>query len=203
MSSEVEQRALPEGVSDAFGVDEAMGVVGLSVFGPPGLGAPQDGFFFVLMNVRLAVRRAIGLHDDGQLLAAVEADRAILARHPGVCACWSNPGMALRELGRKDVGRSAAGTAKGVRVCPELAELNYDLGTPWRTRATSKGPRRAIAAVAREPGHLKTARDRVRQRRRGDGAKECKPCPSQRTQDPRWLSPAPARVAPGLLHPLS
>ena len=31
-----------DGVSDAFGVDEAMGVVGLSIFGPPTLGAPRE-----------------------------------------------------------------------------------------------------------------------------------------------------------------
>ena len=42
VSSEIEQRALTDGASDALGVDEAMGVVGLSVLGPPGLGAPNE-----------------------------------------------------------------------------------------------------------------------------------------------------------------
>ena len=40
MAAEIEQRALTNGAPDALGVDEAMGVVGLSVLGPPGLGAP-------------------------------------------------------------------------------------------------------------------------------------------------------------------
>ena len=42
MASEIEQGALADGVADALGVDEAMREVGLSVFGPPGLGAPNE-----------------------------------------------------------------------------------------------------------------------------------------------------------------
>ena len=42
VAPEIEQRALPNGVSDALGVDEAMGEVRLSVFGSPGLGAPHE-----------------------------------------------------------------------------------------------------------------------------------------------------------------
>ena len=42
VASEIEQGALADGVVDALGVDEAMREVGLSVFGPPGLGAPNE-----------------------------------------------------------------------------------------------------------------------------------------------------------------
>ena len=42
VASEIEQGALADGVADALGVDEAMREVGLSVFGPPGLGTPNE-----------------------------------------------------------------------------------------------------------------------------------------------------------------
>ena len=42
VAPEIEQRALTDGVSDALGVDEAMGEVGLSVLGAAGLGAPNE-----------------------------------------------------------------------------------------------------------------------------------------------------------------
>ena len=42
VASEIQQGALADGVADAFGVDEAMREVGLSVFGPPGLGTPNE-----------------------------------------------------------------------------------------------------------------------------------------------------------------
>ena len=42
VASEIEQGALADGVADALGVDQAMREVGLSVFGPPGLGAPNE-----------------------------------------------------------------------------------------------------------------------------------------------------------------
>ena len=42
VAPEIEQGALTDGASDALGVDEAMGEVGLSVLGPPGLGAPHE-----------------------------------------------------------------------------------------------------------------------------------------------------------------
>ena len=78
------------------------------------------------MDQRLSVQRAIQLHADGQLAAAVDAYRTILKRHPEACACWSNLGMALRTLGRKDEGLAVL--REGARVCPRSAELNYNLG---------------------------------------------------------------------------
>ena len=42
VAAEIEQGALAHGLSDALGVDQAMGEVGLSVLGPPGLGAPNE-----------------------------------------------------------------------------------------------------------------------------------------------------------------
>ena len=66
------------------------------------------------MNMRLAVRHAIRLHADGELVEAVESYRAILKRHPKACACWSNLGMALRRLGCKDEGLQV------LRGCPRL-----------------------------------------------------------------------------------
>ena len=42
VASEIEQGALADGVADALGVDEAMREVGLSVGGPPGLGAANE-----------------------------------------------------------------------------------------------------------------------------------------------------------------
>ena len=42
VAPEIEQGALPDGVSDALGVHQPMGEVGLSVLGPPGLGAPNE-----------------------------------------------------------------------------------------------------------------------------------------------------------------
>ena len=73
------------------------------------------------MNVRLAVQRAIRLHSDGQLAAAVDAYRAILKRHPETCGCWSNLGVALRTLGRKDEGLAVL--RHGASVCPRSTEL--------------------------------------------------------------------------------
>ena len=46
VASEIEQGALADGVVDALGVDEAMREVGLSVFGPPGLGANSSANFW-------------------------------------------------------------------------------------------------------------------------------------------------------------
>ena len=63
--------------------------------------------------------RAIGLHQAGKLDAAVAAYQAIVKRHPETCACWSNLGMALRTLGRKDEGLEVL--REGVRVRSEGA----------------------------------------------------------------------------------
>ena len=42
VAPEIEQGALTDGSSDALGVNQAMGAVGLSVLGPPSLGAPNE-----------------------------------------------------------------------------------------------------------------------------------------------------------------
>ena len=42
VAPEIEQGALTDGIFDALGVDQAMREVGLSVLGPPGLGAPNE-----------------------------------------------------------------------------------------------------------------------------------------------------------------
>ena len=78
------------------------------------------------MDMQLAVRRATRLHADGRLEAAVDAYRAILKQHPDTCACWSNLGVALRTLGRKDEGLQVL--REGVRRCPRVVELNYNVG---------------------------------------------------------------------------
>jgi hypothetical protein len=42
VATEVEEGALAHGAAEAFGVHQAMREVGLSVLGPPGLGAPNE-----------------------------------------------------------------------------------------------------------------------------------------------------------------
>ena len=109
------------------------------------------------MNARLALREAVQLQVDGQLAAAVEAYRAILKRHPETCACWSNLGMALRAMGRKEEGLEAL--RRGVRACPEVPELNYNLGNALKEAGDQEG---ALAhyrtAFNRDPRHLDAAR---------------------------------------------
>ncbi len=109
------------------------------------------------MNVRLAVQRAIQLHSDGRLAAAVDAYRAILQQHPETCACWSNLGMALRTLGRKDEGLEAL--REGVGVCPQVPELNYNLGNALKEAGDHEGALgRYRAGWTLEPGNLEAAR---------------------------------------------
>ncbi len=109
------------------------------------------------MNVPLAVRQAIQLQTDGRLAAAVDAYRAILKRHPGSCTCWSNLGMALRALGRKDEGLRAL--RQGVRVCPRVVELNYNLGNALADAGDPEGALTCYrTAFDRDPGSLKAAR---------------------------------------------
>ena len=109
------------------------------------------------MNVRLAVEHAIQLHSDGQLAAAVDAYRTILERHPETCACWSNLGMALRTLGRKDEGLTVL--REGARVCPQNAELNYNLGNALREAGDHEGALKHYrAAWTLDSGNLKAAR---------------------------------------------
>ena len=89
------------------------------------------------MNVRLAVQRAIQLHSDGQLVASADAYRAILKRHPETGACWSNLGVALRSLGRKDEGLAVL--RRGARVCPRSPELNFNLGNALKEAGDHEG----------------------------------------------------------------
>ena len=106
--------------------------------------------------VRSDVGRAIRLHTDGQLEAAVDAYRAILERHPEAGACWSNLGVALRKLGRRD--EALAVLREGARICPELVDLNYNLGNALSDAGDAEGAlERYRAAFAREPGHLPAA----------------------------------------------
>ena len=109
------------------------------------------------MNVRLAIRRAVQLHSDGQLLPAADAYRAILQRHPETCGCWSNLGMALRSLGRKDEGLAVL--REGARVCPESAQLNYNLGNALKEAGDHQGALKHYrAAWTVDPDNLNAAR---------------------------------------------
>ena len=109
------------------------------------------------MNNRLAVQRAIQLHSDGQLAAAVDAYRAILEQHPETCACWSNLGIALRSLGRKEEGLTVL--RRGARVCPESAELNYNLGNALKETGDHEGAlKHYCAAGTLDPDDLEAAR---------------------------------------------
>ena len=109
------------------------------------------------MNARLAVQRAIRLHSDGQLAAAVDAYRAVLKRHPTTCACWSNLGMALRTLGRKEEGLAVL--HQGARVCPRSAELNYNLANALTEAGDHEGALKHYrAAGILDPDDLEAAR---------------------------------------------
>ena len=108
------------------------------------------------MNVRLAVQRAIRLHSNGQFAAAADAYRAILKRHPKTCSCWSNLGMALRTLGRKDEGLVVL--RQGARVCPRSPELNYNLGNALKDAGDHEGALKHYrAAWNLDPDSLKAA----------------------------------------------
>ena len=76
--------------------------------------------------MRAAILRARQLLTEGKLDAAVDANRAVLERNPGACTCWSNLGVALFRLGRKDEALSVL--QRGADVCPESFDLNYSLG---------------------------------------------------------------------------
>ncbi len=107
-------------------------------------------------DVRRAVRHAIRLHTDGKLDAAADAYRAILKRHPEAGACWSNLGVALRKLGRKDEGLEVL--RQGARVCPDHVDLNFNLGNALADAGDLEGAlERYRAAFASDPEHLKAA----------------------------------------------
>ena len=109
------------------------------------------------MNVRLAVDRAIQLHSDGRLAAAADAYRTILKRVPETCVCWSNLGMALRTLGRKDEGPAVL--RQGARVCPRSTELNYNLGNALKEAGNHEGALKHYrAAWTLDPDNLEAAR---------------------------------------------
>ena len=109
------------------------------------------------MNLRLAAQRAIQLHSDGQLAAAVDAYRTILKQAPETGACWSNLGVALRSLGRKDEGLAVL--RQGASVCPRSAELNYNLGNALTEAGDHEGALKHYhAAWTLDPHHLKAAR---------------------------------------------
>ena len=109
-------------------------------------------------NARLgAVRHAVQLHSNGQLAAAADAYRVILKRHPETCACWSNLGMALRSLGRKDEGLAVL--REGARVCPRSPELNYNLGNALKEAGDHEGALKHYrTAWTLKPDDLKAAR---------------------------------------------
>ena len=109
------------------------------------------------MRVSPAVRHALQLHAEGKLVEAVESYRAILKQHPETGACWSNLGMALRALGRKDEGLRVL--RAGVGLCPQVPELNNNLANALEEAGDREG---ALAcyrtAFNREPGLLNAAR---------------------------------------------
>lgn len=87
----------------------------------------------------------------------MDAYRTILKRHPETCACWSNLGVALRSLGRKDDGLAVL--REGARVCQRSAELNYNLGNALKEAGDNEGALRHYrAAWTLKPDHLKAAR---------------------------------------------
>ncbi len=109
------------------------------------------------VNVDPDVQRAIQLHSDGQLAAAVEAYQAILKRYPETCAAWSNLGMALRTLGRKEEGLAVL--REGVRVCPQAHELNYNLGNALREAGDHEGALKHYRAVRTlDPDNMRAGR---------------------------------------------
>ena len=120
-------------------------------------GSEQPAHGAAPVNANPAVRHAIQLHADGRLVEAVDAYRAVLERHPETGACWSNLGVALRKLGRKDEGLQVL--REGVRICPQVVELNYNLGNALaEAGAREEALKHYRAAFLRDSGHAKAAR---------------------------------------------
>ena len=84
-----------------------------------------------------AFLHAIRLHNAGEIEAAVAAYRTILNRHPKMGGCWANLGAALRKLGRQDEGLEVL--RQGVRICPDHADLNLNLGNALSDAFDLKG----------------------------------------------------------------
>ena len=102
------------------------------------------------------VRRAIRLHTAGELDAAVEAYRDILKRYPNAAVCWSNLGIALRKLGRRDKGLQVL--QEGEHRCPGFVELRYNLGNALTEAGDHEGAwERYRAVLSRDAHHLKAA----------------------------------------------
>jgi len=101
-------------------------------------------------------RRAIQLHTEGQLEAAIDAYRAILKRHPKVAGCWSNLGAALRTLGRKDEGLQVL--LEGERRCPEMVDLSFNLGNALSDAGEhEEALKRYRTILPHDPRHLMAA----------------------------------------------
>ena len=105
-----------------------------------------------MSDVRHAVSRAIRLHVDGKLDAAVDAYQAVLKRYPRTCACWVNLGAALQKLGRKDEALKVL--RHGERICPESVGLRLNLGAALASAGDLAGALEQYrAALARDPGN--------------------------------------------------
>ena len=104
-------------------------------------------------EARDAIRSAIQLHTDGRLEAAVGAYRAILERYPAAAVCWSNLGVALRKLGRRDEGLEVL--REGERRCPGVVEIGFNLANALTESGDHEGAlQRYQAVLARKPDHL-------------------------------------------------
>lgn len=99
------------------------------------------------------LRQAITLHADGALEEAVAAYRIILAARPEDCACWSNLGVALRALGRKQEGLDVL--REGSAACPNFVDLNYNLGNALAEADEPEAAlERYLAALKVDPNNL-------------------------------------------------
>ena len=102
------------------------------------------------------IHRAIRLHTDGQLDAAIYAYRAILKQHPKMAVCWSNLGAALRTRGRKEEGLKVL--LEGERRCPEMVDLAFNLGNALSDADDHEGAlKRYRLILSHDPEHLMAA----------------------------------------------
>ena len=116
---------------------------------PAGIGSPDT-------KAREAFRRAIRLHTDGRLEAAVDAYRDILKRHPDDAGCWCNLGAALRKLGRKEEGLQVL--LEGERRCPEVVNISFNLGNALSDAGDhEEALKRYQTTLSHDPRHLMAA----------------------------------------------